>query len=123
MCSHFYSISENYSFLQNVYLHKISYTLIDTVYYIESELSFYFLYFNLKYIQHFDNSDAAVPGLNRTSALSNKINLPSTDDINRFENHCKPLFDLIHVLQKQNTKLREARDILLPRLMNGQIEV
>ena len=27
MCSHFYSISENYSFLQNVYLHKISYTL------------------------------------------------------------------------------------------------
>ncbi len=28
MCSHFYSISENYSFLQNVYLHKISYTLL-----------------------------------------------------------------------------------------------
>jgi type I restriction enzyme S subunit len=27
------------------------------------------------------------------------------------------------VLAKQNTKLREARDILLPRLMNGQIEV
>ena len=23
----------------------------------------------------------------------------------------------------QNTKLREARDILLPKLMNGQIEV
>jgi type I restriction enzyme S subunit len=27
------------------------------------------------------------------------------------------------VLAKQNTKLREARDILLPKLMNGQIEV
>jgi len=27
------------------------------------------------------------------------------------------------VLAEQNTKLREARDILLPRLMNGQIEV
>jgi type I restriction enzyme, R subunit len=26
-------------------------------------------------------------------------------------------------LHKQNTKLREARDILLPKLMNGQIEV
>ena len=27
------------------------------------------------------------------------------------------------VLAEQNTKLREARDILLPKLMNGQIEV
>jgi type I restriction enzyme S subunit len=32
-------------------------------------------------------------------------------------------FNQINVLQKQNTKLREARDILLPKLMNGQIEV
>ena len=32
-------------------------------------------------------------------------------------------FNQINILQKQNTKLREARDILLPRLMNGQIEV
>jgi type I restriction enzyme S subunit len=31
-------------------------------------------------------------------------------------------FNQINVLQKQNTKLREARDILLPKLMNGQIE-
>ena len=34
-----------------------------------------------------------------------------------------PCFELKSILQKQNTKLREARDILLPRLMNGQIEV
>lgn len=32
-------------------------------------------------------------------------------------------FNQINLLQKQNTKLREARDILLPKLMNGQIEV
>lgn len=32
-------------------------------------------------------------------------------------------FNQINILQKQNTKLREARDILLPKLMNGQIEV
>jgi type I restriction enzyme S subunit len=32
-------------------------------------------------------------------------------------------FNLILTLQKQNTKLREARDILLPKLMSGQIEV
>jgi len=33
------------------------------------------------------------------------------------------LFNLIHTLEKQNAKLREARDILLPKLMNGEIEV
>jgi len=32
-------------------------------------------------------------------------------------------FELKHILEKQNIKLREARDILLPKLMNGQIEV
>jgi len=96
---------------------------IDTVYYVESEISLYFLYFNLKHSQHFDNSDAAVPGLNRTSALSNRIHLPSLTDIKAFEDYCKPIFCLMNVLQKQNNKLREARDILLPRLMNGQIEV
>ena len=32
-------------------------------------------------------------------------------------------FELILNLKQQNTRLREARDILLPKLMNGQIEV
>lgn len=36
---------------------------------------------------------------------------------------CKPLFQLKQILINQNSKLREARDILLPKLMNGQIEV
>ncbi|MGY6521317.1 MAG: restriction endonuclease subunit S [Mongoliitalea sp.] len=40
-----------------------------------------------------------------------------------FDNSVRPNFELIWNLQKQNSKLREARDILLPKLMNGQIEV
>jgi len=58
--------------------------LIDTVYFVESKVSLYFLYFNLKHSQHFDNSDAAVPGLNRNSALSNNIHLPSLATIKGF---------------------------------------
>ncbi len=34
-----------------------------------------------------------------------------------------PMIDLICKINQQNTKLREARDILLPRLMSGEIEV
>ena len=51
------------------------------------------------------------------------IELPSENIINQFNIEIKPIFQLIDILQKQNTKLREARDILLPKLMNGQIEV
>ena len=40
-----------------------------------------------------------------------------------FQKETDPILNLILNLTKQNTKLREARDILLPKLMNGQIEV
>jgi len=40
-----------------------------------------------------------------------------------FEKEFEIIFDLIENLLKQNAKLREARDILLPRLMSGEIEV
>jgi type I restriction enzyme S subunit len=33
------------------------------------------------------------------------------------------IFEQKEVLQKQNQKLKQARDILLPKLMNGEIEV
>jgi hypothetical protein len=35
----------------------------------------------------------------------------------------KSNFELIWNLKEQNTKLWVARDILLPKLMNGQIEI
>ena len=52
-----------------------------------------------------------------------KLKTPSEKIQKEFEIESKQIYDLILNLTKQNTKLREARDILLPRLMNGQIEV
>lgn len=40
-----------------------------------------------------------------------------------FQKETDPILNLVVNLNQQNTKLREARDILLPRLMSGQIEV
>jgi len=96
---------------------------IDTVYYITSNVSLYFLYHNLKYDQHFDNSDAAVPGLNRNHALSNPISLPNNNAIQAFDEKCMLLFSMLHNLFNQNSQLRQARGILLPKLMSGEIEV
>lgn len=53
-----------------------------------------------------------------------KIKLPSNDKVLQiFEAEFDIVFNLIENLLKQNSKLREARDILLPRLMSGVIEV
>lgn len=53
-----------------------------------------------------------------------KIKLPKSEKVLiDFEQDFEITFNFIENLLKQNTKLREARDILLPKLMNGQIEV
>lgn len=52
-----------------------------------------------------------------------KITIPKETELKAFTEKVKPIFTLISTLGEQNSKLREARDILLPKLMNGQIEV
>jgi type I restriction enzyme S subunit len=51
------------------------------------------------------------------------IKLPSDKVMLEYKEETDKIFNLIQVLRLQNTKLREARDILLPRLMSGLIEV
>jgi len=52
-----------------------------------------------------------------------KITIPKETELRAFTEKVKPIFTLISTLGEQNSKLREARDILLPKLINGQIEV
>ena len=52
-----------------------------------------------------------------------EVLVPNENTLIDFGSEHETSFKLILTLQKQNTKLREARDILLPRLMNGEIEV
>jgi type I restriction enzyme S subunit len=52
-----------------------------------------------------------------------KLKTPSDGVQKEFEKEAQIIYSLILNLTKQNTKLREARDILLPRLMSGEVEV
>lgn len=52
-----------------------------------------------------------------------KLKTPKEKIQKEFEVEAQQMYNLILNLTNQNTKLREARDILLLRLMNGQIEV
>ncbi|RST27607.1 restriction endonuclease subunit S [Chryseobacterium lacus] len=51
------------------------------------------------------------------------IDFPKNELIDEFETFVNPLFKSILNLNIQNQRLREARDLLLPRLMMGMIEV
>jgi len=95
---------------------------IDTVYYVTSNYSLYYIYYLLKN-QKFINNDAAVPGLNRNAAYAKKVIFPNKELIKLFEAKVKIIFSTIENLQKQINLLKEARDILLPRLMTGMVDI
>jgi len=52
-----------------------------------------------------------------------KILIPSSVLLSAFNEFAEPLLSEAHNLRTQNQKLRAARDLLLPRLMNGEIAV
>ena len=95
---------------------------IDTVYYIAPAQASYRLFLALHQL-NFISSDAAVPGLNRTYAHSLLVLQPSDDVAETFERLVRPVFEQIQQLTEQNTTLAQARDLLLPKLMSGQLDV
>jgi type I restriction enzyme S subunit len=51
------------------------------------------------------------------------VNVPPTSLLRLFSDFAEPAFEEIKNLASQNQKLRQARDLLLPRLMNGELAV
>jgi len=68
-------------------------------------------------------SGSAQPQLTNNSMNNLDFLLPKTESIKLYENTCSSIYEQIDLLLIQNQKLKEARDILLPRLMNRTIEV
>lgn len=106
----------------SVFLSYQDFYPIDTVYFALPTIDLYYSYYTLKSIT-FYNSDAAVPGLNRNYAHSLPILVPSGKLIKQFRENIKPIHDLIFKLNTLNNKLKHGRDLLLPKLMNGEIRV
>ena len=51
------------------------------------------------------------------------VSLPPSSLLSEFEDSVAPMFKQIAVLDLQTEKLRQARDLLLPRLMSGELSV
>ena len=106
----------------SVYWVNTDFYPIDTVYFISAEESDLFLYHALQNVQ-FINTDVAVPGLNRDMAYSREILIPDDKNYQRFLAEVQPIQDQINKLQDYNNKIAQARDLLLPKLMSGELTV
>ena len=84
------------------------------------------VYFALKQaLFEFQNQTTGATMKNiRKGALDKIASLtPNATFLDEFESVVNPILEQISNLQKQTTEALKARDILLPRLMNGEIEV
>lgn len=70
------------------------------------------------------NGEGTVFGsINRDALNSIPIEIPSLDDIRRFEAVVRPIDNLIRTNYEENCRLEALRDSLLPKLMSGEIDV
>ena len=84
----------------------------------------YFCYFALKDLK--PRMDAIGGGVTMANVSKGKFEeldvLRPTDQLMLgFDEFCQPVFTQIKTLMQQNQKLRAARDLLLPRLMSGEM--
>jgi type I restriction enzyme S subunit len=87
-----------------------------------------FLYALLSDIRFIERMKAMSKGavqfyFNTKDIVNYETFIPSKEVIDDFVKHYKPLLELRMKLKDQNKNLKEARDILLPRLMTGMIDV
>lgn len=69
------------------------------------------------------NANAAQPGINQQSVRNLKILTPDQKRAEAFDRLVDPLLGQIVSLAKRNVNLRLTRDLLLPRLISGELDV
>lgn len=78
--------------------------------------------FYSKYFSQFANG-ANVLHLKPNVLLNKKILLPTAELIEAFAEKVQPMIDIVDDLNRQNDLLTKQREMLLPRLMSGKLEV
>ena len=96
--------------------------VIDTAYFVTSSLPLRFLFYVLPTL-NFINSDAAVPGLSRNQAYTLELLVPRASLLEKFCELAGTFERQAATFQRKIQNLRRTRDLLLPRLFSGQIEV
>jgi type I restriction enzyme S subunit len=87
-------------------------------------IPFFYIFENLKMLNLKSYcGGVAIPQLTNSALNNINIIVPEKSLIIFYANTIDPIYKQIDLLHAKNQKLKEARDILLPRLMNRTIEV
>ena len=94
----------------------------------EDRITPYYLFFTLSDEPYQGWVTGASTGSTRKSVSAKvmtepSVVIPCTEVLKRFEDVVRPVRSLLNNLLEQNALLRQARDLLLPRLVSGELDV
>jgi type I restriction enzyme, S subunit len=83
----------------------------------------YFILYSLR--DHFNGlaQGAAQQNISKEKVFNAMAVVPTRQVLNAFDDQVVPVFEQVRALQQQVQNLRRTRDLLLPRLLSGQIDV
>lgn len=94
--------------------------------YYQDDATIWFVYNTLKYLQPVISNlqcGAAQPHVYPKNINKLCVLIPTKELIYKYNNFVKPHYDEIKILNQHNQLLTKQRDMLLPRLMSGKLEV
>lgn len=74
-------------------------------------------------IQNLGSGGSTIYNLNKTKFSQIEVLIPSVDAMHDFDTIVRPIFEAINNNQQENLRLAALRDVLLLKLMSGEIDV
>lgn len=119
-------VTGRYGTLGEVYFIDRDYWPLNTALYVsdfKGNPACFIAHFLKHALRSIQSDKAAVPGLNRNVAHNLTVLWPAKALRGQFDDFARLVNRQISVLSETSEKLRAARDLLLPRLMSGEIAV
>lgn len=112
--------------LSNVFYIDEPFWSVDTMFYSEMKekniAKFVYFFIKSKDLEAM-NAGSAVPSMTTEILNALELVIPSKEYLAKFETVVSPMFKQMKHCETENKKLSNLRDTLLPKLMNGEIEV
>ena len=112
--------------LNNIMYVDETFWTVDTMFYVTMKQphTAVFVYFFVKAFDMYSmNIGAAVPSMTAKILDAMDVVIPDKETLEKFDKLTKTYFNKIKTLQGQNDRLKIARDLLLAKLMSGEVEV
>ena len=112
--------------LNNIMYVDETFWTVDTMFYatMKQPQTAIFVYFFVKAFDMYSiNIGAAVPSMTTKILDAMDVVIPDKETLGKFDKLTKTYFNKIKTLQGQNERLKIARDLLLAKLMSGEMEM